>query len=279
MTGDGQEELDRVIVEVYRGPLEDFIGLRDGLVKRLRAEGRRDDANAVKGLRKPSRTAWALNAAVHDDPATVERCAAAVAAVVEAQSAGGDLRGAFEELRRAVREVAAAAGQAAAVAGHAVDQTGLVPAMSAVIGDTTALDELRAGRLTSVPQAGGLERLTGSRQVATRRPTAKRTPEPAADESGATTTARDALRQAEAAMAPARRRAKAAQQVLRKAETRAEAAEKQLREAERKAEAARIALDVANREAADAESNERQVNEAVDQARAEVERSGRKVSR
>jgi hypothetical protein len=80
-------------------------------------------------------------------------------------------------------------------------------------------------------------------------------------------------------MAPARRRAKAAQQALRKAGTRAEAAEKQLREAERKAEAARIALDVASREAADAESNERQVNEAVDQARAEVERSGRKISR
>lgn len=278
MTGDSQEELDRAIVELYRGPLEDFIAGRDGLVKRLRSEGRRDDANAVKGLRKPSRTAWALNAGVHDDPAIIERCAAAVVAVIEAQSGSGDVRGAFEELRTAARNFAAGASQAAAAAGHAVDQAGLVPAMSAVIGDAAALEELRVGRLTAVPQGGGLERLTGSPHVATRRPSAKRTPEPAPGGSGAMTTAGETLRQAEAAVAPARRRSKAAQQALRKAERRAEVAQKQLREAERKAQAVGAELDGARHEAADAESHEREVNDAVDQARAELERHGRKSS-
>jgi len=50
-------ELDRL----YQLPLADFIGARNDLAKRLRADGDRDGAEQVKKLAKPSLTAWAVN--------------------------------------------------------------------------------------------------------------------------------------------------------------------------------------------------------------------------
>jgi hypothetical protein len=51
------EELDRL----YQLPLADFIGARNDLAKRLRADADRDGAERIKKLVKPSLTAWAFN--------------------------------------------------------------------------------------------------------------------------------------------------------------------------------------------------------------------------
>ena len=54
--------------ELFRVPPEDFIGERDALVQRLRAEGRDEDATAVKALRKPTTVVWALNQLATREP-------------------------------------------------------------------------------------------------------------------------------------------------------------------------------------------------------------------
>jgi hypothetical protein len=47
--------------DLYGLPLERFIGERNALAKKLRAEGRRDEAARVAAMRKPSLAAWAVN--------------------------------------------------------------------------------------------------------------------------------------------------------------------------------------------------------------------------
>ena len=71
-------ELETAILAVYRGPLEEFVTRRDALVKQLRAAKQREDADRVKALRKPSRTAWVLDNIVHEDPASIDQLAAAI---------------------------------------------------------------------------------------------------------------------------------------------------------------------------------------------------------
>src|SRR5678815_344515 len=97
-------ELETAVVAVYRAPLEEFVSRRDALAKELRAAKRREDAERVKALRKPSRVAWVLDNTLHEDPASVEQLAAAISA---AQS-GTDMRTTLESIRAAIRDVAAA---------------------------------------------------------------------------------------------------------------------------------------------------------------------------
>ena len=57
MAFDLEPELDKV----FAAPLGEFVALRDDLSKRLRADGEREAADRVKGLRKPSLAVWAVN--------------------------------------------------------------------------------------------------------------------------------------------------------------------------------------------------------------------------
>src|SRR3954453_6952632 len=54
--------------DLYGLALDAFVPERDALAKRLRADGRRDEAAEVKALRKPSVAAWAVNQAVRSQP-------------------------------------------------------------------------------------------------------------------------------------------------------------------------------------------------------------------
>ena len=92
----------------------EFIAARNQLVRRLKANGRADDALTIAALRRPRLAEWALNRLAHTDPQTVTRFAHAIAAAQRAQAAaiGGDataLRAATAELRDALNTVAAAA--------------------------------------------------------------------------------------------------------------------------------------------------------------------------
>ncbi len=48
--------------DLYGLPLEEFTAARDALAKRLRGEKRREDADAVKALKRPSVAAGAISA-------------------------------------------------------------------------------------------------------------------------------------------------------------------------------------------------------------------------
>lgn len=290
MTDHDEDDLDAAVASLYSGPLDEFVSARDALAKQLRASDRRDQAKEVKALRKPSRTAWALNAAQAHDPALTERVAATVADVLHAQSSGGDLRGTLDQLREAVRVVAAAAARAAADAGHPSDQAAFSQAVSAVVADSDSFEALRAGRLTAVPTSSGLDLLTAPRPARTVGPEqdeAAAVATPATDDrsSRSATTgpeagpdpdveaaAQAAVRSAETTMNVARQRAEAAESTLRKAESSAAAADDQLRFAERRAETAHAKLDQARHEAETAQADERAAEEAVAEAQKQLNR-------
>lgn len=272
-------DLERAIAEVYGGPLDGFVQRRDALVKELRTAGRRDDATPVKSLRKPNRTAWALDVAVLDDSTHIDRVAETVAGVVEVQSGGGDLRGAVERMRGAARELARAAARASADAGHPVDQAVLSPAVMAVIGDADALEALRAGRLTVIPTAGGLDFLTGGAAppLAPGASSSKVAELAAADTTAAdaAAAARDALRAAEAAVVDARERSQAAEQAVHDAETGIEAAEQRRRRAEEEVQTGRRELAHARQEAKAARTVLRRADRDAARARAAFQRLAR----
>ncbi len=258
-------ELDEVIAALYGGPLDEFVTRRDALAKKQRAAGRREDADAVKRLRKPARMAWALDVAVFDDRMVIERVAAAVAATLEAQSGIGDLRAAFAALRTAVRSLAESAARAAAERGHPVDHAALVPAVMAVIGVADAFDVLRAGRLVDIPPGGGLDFLSLAPPTAIARAASS---EPVVQTAEAVTASREALQTAEIALAAARERSEAAERTLREAEAMLETAEQQLRGAEQAVRAKRVERDHARDEAKAASAQLRDAERVAHGARA-----------
>jgi hypothetical protein len=201
----------------------------------------------VKGLRKPARMAWALDATSLDSPESIARVAAAVAATLVAQSGGGDLRATLAELREAVQNVAAAASRAAASDGASADRGELVNAVMAVIGAPGAFEMLRAGRLTDIPEAGGLDFLTGPIPSPAAANPARA--EAAADRAAAEAAAREALRRAEMALASAGERSASAERALRDAEANAESAERKLVLAQQEALERRAERDRAREEA------------------------------
>jgi len=115
-----ETQLEEAITALYLSPLEDFIPRRDALTKELRSAGDRAAATRVKALRKPSRAAWALNVAAADGGA-LRKLVDSVAATLDAQADGSDVRAAMTRLRTAVRELADSAAVAASDAGHSID--------------------------------------------------------------------------------------------------------------------------------------------------------------
>lgn len=285
-------ELETAILSVYSGPLEEFVSRRDALAKQLRAAKRRDDADRVKALRKPSRTAWVLDTVAQETPNVLEQLATAIGAAQTVQS-GADLRTALENVRTAIRDVAAAGARVAIRAGHPIDASALVTAVHAVIGETEAFNDLRAGRLVDIPDGGGLDILSAitfsapaSPPVApapsspprptspvavpppneTRRAAAAEEAEAAArakHEAELAAAARAELQRAESSLADANERADSAERAVRDAEARLDAAEQALLQAQAEVQARRADVEHARRAADTATAQVRDAERAV----------------
>ena len=143
---------------------------------------------------------------------------AAAQAVAEAQEGGGDLRAATTGLRDAVRALAA----------RTPDHGAATADLVAVVADPDALDALTAGRLVSVPEAGGFGPL----------PT---TEAPAKDDAAERKRREDEER-------------KAAEAARKEAEQAVAAAEKVLADAIKRRDAAQVAVDDAEKQLADAQA-------------------------
>ena len=152
------------VKELYRGPPEGFIGARDALVKRLRDEGRDDDAAEVKKLRRPTVAAWALDRLAVDASNTIGELLDAGAELARAQRAtlsGRDpqaLRDATTTRRELVARLTEMAVEVLRDAGrspdaHVEDIRGTLEAASV---DEAVAERLRAGTLdrTVQPSAG-----------------------------------------------------------------------------------------------------------------------------
>jgi hypothetical protein len=217
---------------LYSLPLEDFVKERDALARRLRSDGDREAAEQIRGLKKPSRPAWAINRAVHEDPATAEGLVEAGEQLADAQAEAvsggghGGLREAMNRHQQAVEQMVGAVersvGEQSAALVDRVRET-----LRAVAGDPELREQFAAGRLTQDHAAAGI----GAPAAAGRRPARK----PKAD--GATQTRRREanrkVQQATRSLETAVKRVATARERLERAESAADAARERRDEAER----------------------------------------------
>jgi hypothetical protein len=163
--------------ELYGLPLEDFIAQRDALAKRLRAGGRRADADEVKALRKPPAVVWAVNQLMR-----TQRKAAR--ALVDAADRAAKHPGDREALRahhEALDQLATAGGGLLSGKGRGLSDDTLLRVRSALHAaslDRDRREEFIAGRLSEEPAPAGFGAITGMPAPAKPRAAKKEKKEP-----------------------------------------------------------------------------------------------------
>ena len=138
------DDLDGRIDALYAGPPAMFTKARDGLVKELRAEGLRAEADAVRSLRRPSRLAAELNRLAREDPQRLEALIAAEDLLASAQRRM--VAGAADAA--ALRE---AEGAEAAAVGAFPGGPSVHAALRFAARSPARADDLRRGRLVEDP--------------------------------------------------------------------------------------------------------------------------------
>jgi hypothetical protein len=149
------DDFERELDELYEGEPGAFVAARNALAKRLRVEGRRDDAARVTQLRRPSNAAAALNRTARARPDRVDALVAAGSALRDAQvrSLQG---GAADALRDAVAARRALTQELADDAVRRIDAEGgagenardeINATLEAASLDESVAAQLRAGRL------------------------------------------------------------------------------------------------------------------------------------
>jgi hypothetical protein len=139
--------------ELYGLPLDQFTKARDEEARRLRQAGDRDASAAVKALRKPSKSAWAVNQVARTHQEDVERLRDAGGRVRNALAEGHDVRSPSHELANIVDALADAA---AAIGGAAV-RDDAVTTFRAAAADPARGEEVAAGQLVTPLEASGFD--------------------------------------------------------------------------------------------------------------------------
>jgi hypothetical protein len=209
---------DEIIELLYGLPLGEFTRARDEAASGLRKAGKREDADRVKALRKPTVAAAAVNRLVREQRREVETFLSAAAVLREAQFAGkGNLASATRREREALDQLIRAGGDA-------VRQSLLAAAV-----DEGAARELLEGRLERELEPRGFGTLLAHQPKPV---AAKRTlPEPRKPDDRA---ARTKLRKAKEATAAA--------------ESQEQQAQRQWAQTQRELEKARAAVEKAQRD-------------------------------
>jgi hypothetical protein len=261
-------QLDEQVAELYGLRPGAFVPARDALAKRLRGDGRRAEADAVKALPRPTVAAWAVNQLVRREPEWTQALATAGRRLEEAQAAlleGGDRaawRGAVAAQREAIDRLARLAErlvreERGSVSGALREQ--IRETLQAATVDAEARAAVCAGRLTRELRATGLLGAGAGAGVpgSAPAPADSGSPPPAPPRRTRTrpTPPATADREARAARRAAEREARAA---LRRAEREATAAQAAADRAAKAAARARKANDAASAALADAEEAARQ---------------------
>jgi hypothetical protein len=151
---------------LYGLALDAFVPARDGLARRLRADGRREDADEVAALRKPSVAAWAANQAVRTQPKAArelwkagDALRRAHAAIVSGEGDGEALREATARQRAALRPLVEAASCLLDHRGHSLSRQAIErvgDTLHAAALDPAVRDDAAAGRLSADHRYAGL---------------------------------------------------------------------------------------------------------------------------
>jgi hypothetical protein len=224
LNGIPQRELDRL----FGAPPDEFVAARKEVARRLADDGREEEAEQVRALRKPSLPTWAANQVARQAKKDVKRLLDATARVRKVQGEGrGDFAAARGDLDSALDDLVGAARAAIEGAGKKATESTLRRVEQTLRGAaTTEPDDLRRGALTQEVEPAGFEALLGSVPAGgpRRAPTPSR---PAPSEVA------EARRRLSSAREAARERAKAAREAERTASTALKAWERARDEAER----------------------------------------------
>lgn len=178
-------DLDAAVDALYAGEADEFVAARDRLARALTKAGDRQAAASVKGLRRPSVAAAALNRLARTDPDGIAELLDLGAQLARAQqdavTGGGSkaLRQLTTERRRLVARLSSAAGRG--LTASARDAVGATLEAATVTPEVGEL--LRAGRLTTEASSAGfgldlaaLATTTEPRRPEKRAPHAPRSP-------------------------------------------------------------------------------------------------------
>jgi hypothetical protein len=286
---------DDAVDRLYGLPREEFVGERDALAKQVRADGRRDEAAAIKALPKPTVAAWAANQAVRSQKRAArelwkagDALSAAHDALLAGKGSGPKLRDATEAERAAVeRLVDAARGLLSSSGGDLSDTTieRVRQTLHAGAIDPDARDEVAGGRAARERAPQGLFGADPFAVPAPKR-AAKEEPKPTAKPKAEPKAKPEAKPKGKADDAAARKREREEAAERKREEAAARKREREeaaARERERKAAAGRVdkaqrALEQAQERTAkaaerleEAQAGEAEAAEALDAARGELE--------
>jgi hypothetical protein len=290
------EEPDRL----YGLPLEDFVRERDALAKRMRADGRREDAAAVKALGKPTVAAWAVDQAVRARPREAEALwaagdalAAAQAALLAGEGDAASLRSAGQAEQAALQPLLDAARGLLTGGGRSLGEDVLErveETLHAAAVDAEARPDVAAGRLTRELRHAGLGLAPGG-AAPPAKPKASRRSSGQAERAGgggagsaakagsarpsgrAERAAADAAAERERRVAGARRAVREAEAALARARDEAAEADRAASRAAQRLESARRAEAEARRAAQAARREERDRAGALERAQAALRRA------
>jgi hypothetical protein len=126
----------------------DFVTARDQRARELRKEGEKDEAAAVKALRRPTVPVWALNQVARQRPEVVEALVAAEAAAHAAKDK--DVRAALAQRRERLQDVVRAARDIIDGSGRSADphELDLTSAVSTILTSDELTGDFREGVLT-----------------------------------------------------------------------------------------------------------------------------------
>ena len=157
-------KLEDDVDALYKLPLAEFIGARNSFGARLKRDGRANDANLVKGLAKPSVSAWAVNQLHWRHREALDQLLATSQGLRQAQTShtAADMRGLLDARREALSHLSDLATVLLREAGHnpAPDTIHrILTTLEAVSGYATPSDGPTPGRLTQDVDPPGFESL------------------------------------------------------------------------------------------------------------------------
>lgn len=255
--------------ELYAAPLTEFVATRDRLAAAATREGRKDEAQALKKLRKPSATAWATNQVVREARDAIEgmlsasdRLRRGQEALLAGRSDQAAYQAGVDELRASTAALSAAARDVLDKAGKGARE--LVDGVIANVRVAALADAQRAelleARLTTDLEAGD-QGLAGFLGAGVPSSVARPAPKPAAPVVSLEAARREKAEREEHARRVTEARAEAT--TAREVATRAEAAAEKARAAR---DAAQARVDEAERALAAAREGRATAQGALDAA-------------
>ena len=240
-------DLEQELDELYSRPLEEWTKARNDLATRLRKAHQTAQAETVRGLRKPSVAAWAVNQLARREQGRVAalldagaRLRAAQEEALRGRGGAADVTAAARGEREAVRDLVAAARTILEEAGNAATQPTLdriSQTLRAAAVDETGREQLARGRLEEELKGVGFGSLTAVKPAARpRKDELKRARERVNELRAAARSAGRDAREAEAEADRVAREAESARERARDLRAEAERAATALSDAEEEAE-------------------------------------------